>query len=88
MRNLIIFIIIMSLFFYLTYKAIRFILPYMIPIIIFIGIYLFLSALLGSKKKISEKNVYHGEVIKDVEIRVVDESKESTPENSKANKET
>jgi hypothetical protein len=59
----------------------------MIPIFILFGIYIFLSSILGSKKNIPPKNIYRGEVVKDVEIRVVDDDKESASKNANVKQE-
>ena len=85
MKNSVFFILIIALFLFIVYKAVRFIFPFMVPILIFFDIYIFLNSLFGSKKEIPPKNVYRGEVVKDVELRVVDDENDS--EKSKINKE-
>jgi hypothetical protein len=81
MKNSIFFILIVILFFFLMFKAVKFLFPLMIPVLIFLGIFIFLSALFRSKKEMPPKNTYRGEVVKDVEIRVIDE-KETSAENT------
>lgn len=81
MKYSIVFLLVVILFFFLMFKAIKFLFPFMIPVLIFFGIYLFLSSFLGSKKQVPPQTNIRREVVKEVEIRVVDE-KEPVMENS------
>lgn len=73
MKQTIFLILLLILFVYLSIKIIKF----LFPVLLFIFIFFMISSLFKSKPKMPENKFHQSEVIKDVEIRVLDEEPET-----------